>query len=133
MLFRSDRGADVIFVAAGATNLGVLQAAHDAGKLAIGADADQNGIQPGSVLTSMVKRVDVAVYEALKSARAGRFRAGLVTLGLKEGGVDWALDSYNRALVSPAVEARIEEAKAAIGAGSLAVADYTRTDSCPVQ
>jgi basic membrane protein A len=128
-----DRGVDVVFVAAGGTNLGVLQAAKDAGKLAIGADADQNGIQPGSVLTSMVKRVDVAVYEALQSSRAGRFQAGLTTLGLKEGGVDWALDSYNRPLVSAENEARIEQTKAAIGAGTLAVADYTKTGSCPVQ
>ena len=128
-----DRGVDVVFVAAGGTNLGVLQAAKDAGKLAIGADADQNGIQPGSVLTSMVKRVDIAVYEALKAAQSGRFSAGLATLGLKEGGVDWALDTYNRPLVSAESEARIEQAKAAIAAGSLAVADYTKTGSCPVQ
>lgn len=128
-----DRGVDVVFVAAGGTNLGVLQAAKDAGKLAIGADADQNGIQPGSVLTSMVKRVDTAVYEALKASQSGSFRPGLSTLGLKEGGVDWALDGYNRPLVSAESEARIEQAKAAIAAGSLAVADYTRTGSCPVR
>jgi basic membrane protein A len=128
-----DRGVDIVFVAAGGTNLGVLQAAKDAGRLAIGADADQNGIQPGSVLTSMVKRVDVAVYEALQSSRAGTFEAGLSTLGLKQGGVDWALDSFNRALVSAESEALIEQAKAAIAAGTLAVADYTKTGSCPVQ
>jgi basic membrane protein A len=128
-----DRGVDVVFVAAGGTNLGVLQAAKDAGRLAIGADADQNGIQPGSVLTSMVKRVDVAVYDALQSSRAGTFEAGPITLGLKEGGVDWALDAYNRPLVSAASETRVEQAKAAIAAGTLAVADYTKTGSCPVQ
>jgi basic membrane protein A len=128
-----DRGVDVVFVAAGGTNLGVLQAAKDFGKLAIGADANQNGIQPGSVLTSMVKRVDVAVYEALKSAREDRFQPGLVTLGLKEGGVDWALDDHNRKLVSRDIEARIEEAKAEISAGRLTVQDSTRTGSCPPQ
>ena len=81
----------------------------------------------------MVKRVDTAVHDALKSAHEGSFRAGLLTLGLKEDGVGWALDSFNRPLVSPAMEARIEAARAAIGAGSIAVADYTQTGSCPVQ
>ena len=128
-----DRGVDVVFVAAGGTNLGVLQAAHDAGKLAIGADADQNGIQPGSVLTSMVKRVDNAVHDALKSAHDGSFHAGLLTLGLKEDGVGWALDSFNRPLVSPAMQAEVEQAREAIGAGRLAVVDFTKTGSCPVQ
>lgn len=128
-----DRGVDVVFVAAGATNLGVLQAAKDFGRLAIGADANQNGIQPGSVLTSMVKRVDVAVYEALKAARDGNFHPGLSTLGLKEGGVDWALDPFNRPLVSPDMERSVEQAKAEIAAGRLVVSDYTKTGSCPAQ
>jgi basic membrane protein A len=127
-----DRGVDVVFVAAGATNLGVLQAAKDAGKLAIGADANQNGIQPGSVLTSMVKHVDVAVYRALKAERDGSFHPGLQTLGLREDGVDWALDDFNRPLISPEMRQRVDRAKAEIAAGSLAVADYTKTGSCPV-
>ena len=91
-----DRGADVVFAAAGATGLGVLQAAADKGKLAIGVDSNQNYLHPGHVLTSMVKRVDVAVYNAFKDAKDGTWKAGAQDLGLKEGGVDWALDEYNR-------------------------------------
>src|SRR6185436_9347606 len=78
------KGADVVFAAAGGTGIGVYQAAKDAKKFAIGVDSNQNHIQPGTMLTSMVKRVDVAVYEAAKS-----HRAGVVNLGLKENGVDY--------------------------------------------
>ena len=92
-----DRGADVIFAAAGATGLGTLQAVADAGKLSIGVDSNQNPLHPGSVLTSMVKRVDVAVYQSLKSASDGSWKPGTQSLGLKEDGLDWVLDDNNRA------------------------------------
>lgn len=108
------RGVDVIFAAAGATGLGVYQAAKDLGKLAIGVDSDQNGIQPGAMLTSMVKRIDKIVYDAFASARDGTWRPGAVSLGLAEGGVDWALDSSNRALITPEMQARVAAATAAI-------------------
>ena len=94
-----DQGADVVYAAAGGTGVGVLQAAADAGKLGIGVDSNQNGLQPGKVLTSMVKRVDVAVYNAFMDAKNDKFTAGINNLGLKEGGVDYAMDDNNKALV----------------------------------
>lgn len=120
-----DRGADVIYAAAGGTGVGVYQAARDAGKLAIGVDSNQNYIHPGTMLTSMVKRVDVAVYDAFATARDGSWTAGTRILGLAEDGVGWALDEYNRALVSPEMEAAVEKARADIVAGRIAVTDYT--------
>ncbi|MEN9662787.1 MAG: periplasmic substrate-binding component [Verrucomicrobiota bacterium] len=118
------RGADVIFHAAGATGTGVMQAAKDAGKLSIGCDSNQNYLQPGSVLTSAVKRVDVAVFNAFKDAKAGTWKAGQVSLGLKEDGVGFALDQYNRGLITPAIEARLQQAKADIVSGKIKVSEY---------
>ena len=118
-----DRGADVVYAAAGATGLGVLQAAKDKGRLAIGVDSNQNYLYPGSILTSMVKRVDVAVYEAFKTARDGTWKPGRRTLGLAEGGVDWALDEHNRALITGDMERRLRQARADIVAGTLKVGD----------
>ena len=125
------RGADVVFHAAGGTGIGVIRAARDAGRYAIGVDLNQNGIAPGTVLTSMVKRVDVAAYETLKDAMRGRFSPGVVTLGLAEGGVDWALDEHNRTLIAPAVRKAVEEARAGIVAGRIAVHDYVTDRRCP--
>ena len=126
-----DRGADVVYHAAGGTGVGVIQAAADAGKLAIGVDKNQNGLRPGSVLTSMLKRVDVAAYETFTDAKAGKFTAGLVTLGLAEGGVDWALDDNNASLVTADMKAAVEKAKADIIGGAVSVHDYTSDESCP--
>jgi basic membrane protein A len=120
-----DRGADVIYAAAGATGLGVLQAAKDKGRLAIGVDSNQNHIQPGSVLTSMVKRVDLAVYEAFKSAKGGTWNPGLRVLGVADGGVAYSLDQYNRSLITPEMERRLAQARADIVAGKIKVTDYT--------
>jgi basic membrane protein A len=118
------RGADVVFAAAGATGLGVLQAAADAGKLSIGVDSNQNHVHPGSVLTSMVKRVDVVVYDCMKAAKDGSWKPGHRVVGLKEDGVGYALDDNNRKLITPEMEAKLEEAKKQIIAGSLAVKPY---------
>ena len=126
-----DRGADVVYHAAGATGLGVIRAVADAGKLAIGVDSNQNGLAPGHVLTSMLKRVDVAAYQTLKDARDGKFTAGVVTLGLAEGGVDWAQDEHNAGLVSAEVRAAVERAKADIIAGRVTVHNYERDSNCP--
>jgi basic membrane protein A and related proteins len=126
-----DRGADVVYAAAGQTGLGVLQAAKDAGKLSIGVDSNQNGIQPGSVLTSMLKRVDVAVFNAFNDAQAGKFTAGFSVLGLKEGGVDYALDDNNKALVTDEMKAAVEKAKADIIAGTVEVHDFMADNACP--
>jgi basic membrane protein A len=121
------QGADVIYAAAGATGLGVLQAAADKGKLSVGVDSNQNHLHPGSVLTSMLKRVDVAVYTAFKTAQAGTWKPGAQSLGLKEDGVGYALDDNNRKLITAEMETKLEEAKAAIIAGSLPVKDYQAT------
>jgi basic membrane protein A and related proteins len=122
-----DRGADVVYAAAGGTGLGVLQAAADSGKLAIGVDSNQNYLHPGSVLTSMLKRVDVAVYDAFASAQEGTWEAGIKNLGLAEEGVGYALDEHNRALITPEMESQLEDAKAKIIEGEIEVSDYYST------
>lgn len=126
-----DQGADVIFAAAGGTGVGVLQAAADAGKLGIGVDSNQNGLQPGKVLTSMLKRVDTAVYNAFMDGKNGTFAAGTSSLGLKEGGVDYAMDDNNKDLVTADMKTAVEKAKADIIAGTVTVHDYMSDDSCP--
>jgi basic membrane protein A len=118
------RGADVIFHAAGATGIGVMQAATDAGKLSIGCDSNQDYLHPGSVLTSAVKRVDVAVYKAAVAAKDGTWKPGQLVLGLAEDGVDYSLDDYNRKLITPEMEARLKQAKADIISGQLKVSEY---------
>ncbi len=125
-----DRGADVVFAAAGGTGVGVYQAAVDAGKMAIGVDSNQNHLHPGSMLTSMVKRVDVAVEDAFASAMDGTWKPGFKVLGLAEDGVGWALDEHNRGLVSADMEAAVEAAKGDIIAGKIVVAEYMATSSC---
>jgi basic membrane protein A and related proteins len=120
-----DRGADVVYAAAGGTGLGVLQAAADSGKLSIGVDSNQNYLHPGSVLTSMMKRVDVAVHDAFKTAMDGTWQPGVRNLGLAENGVGYALDDNNRALITPEMEKKLEDAKAKIISGELKVSPYT--------
>jgi len=118
------RGADVVFHAAGATGLGVMQAASDEGRLSIGCDSNQNYLHPGNVLTSAVKRVDVAVYRAFIDARNGTWKGGQQWLGLAEEGVDWALDEHNRKLVTSEMERRVNQARADIISGKLKVPEY---------
>lgn len=127
-----DRGADVVYHAAGGTGAGVIQAAAEAGKLAIGVDSNQNGMAPGSVLTSMLKRVDVAAYETIKDAAEGKFTAGVKILGAAEGGVDWALDENNAKLVDADMKAAVEAARAGIVSGEIKVHDYFSDNACPV-
>ena len=125
-----DRGVDVVFAAAGGTGIGVYQAAKDAGKLAIGVDSNQNYLQPGTMLTSMVKKVDIAAYNLFKSAKEGTFKPGIQALGLKENGVDWALDKYNKDLITDAMKKAVEQAKADIISGKIKVHDYMSDNSC---
>ncbi|CAN7147916.1 BMP family ABC transporter substrate-binding protein [Pararhizobium sp. LjRoot235] len=125
-----DQGSDVVYHAAGGTGVGVLQAAADAGKLGIGVDSNQNGLQPGKVLTSMLKRVDVAVYDAFSSAKDDKFAFGISNLGLKEDGVGYAVDDNNKALITPEMQAAVEKTKADIIAGTIQVQDYMATESC---
>jgi basic membrane protein A len=119
------KGADVVFAAAGGTGVGVYQAAKDGGKLAIGVDSNQNHLQPGTMLTSMLKRVDVAVYNVSKS-----FAPGVTVLGLKEGGVDYAMDANNAKLVTADMKKRVDAAKADIISGKIKVTDYMADNAC---
>ncbi|TCV61735.1 nucleoside-binding protein [Neorhizobium sp. R1-B] len=126
-----DQGADVIYAAAGATGLGVLQTAADNKKLSIGVDSNQNHLHPGSVLTSMVKRVDLAVYNTFKDTKDDKFTAGVQALGVKEDGVAYALDDNNKSLITAEMKAAVEKAKADIIAGTVKVHDYMSDKSCP--
>jgi basic membrane protein A len=126
-----DQGADVIYAAAGATGLGVLQTAADNKKFSIGVDSNQNYLHPGSVLTSMVKRVDLAVYNAYADTKADKFTGGVQSLGVKEDGVSAAIDEHNKALITPEMLAAVEKAKADIIAGTVKVHDYTSDNACP--
>jgi basic membrane protein A len=127
-----DRGVDVVFAVAGGSGMGTLQTAKEKGKLAIGVDSNQNYLHPGTMLTSMVKRVDQAIYDSFAQMKSGQWKPGVSYKGLKEGGVDWALDKDNRAVVSPDIEKRVNEAKANIISGKVKVVDYRVTGSCPV-
>ena len=118
-----DRGVDVIFAAAGMTGFGALQAANDAGKLAIGMDSNQNPLFPGTVLTSLLKRVDNAVYDAFVAARAGTWQPRVKSLGLAERGVEYAMDDNNKTLVTSAMRDKAEAARAEIIAGRIRPAE----------
>ncbi len=126
------QGADVIYAAAGGTGVGVLQAAADAGVFSIGVDSNQNHLHPGSVLTSMLKRVDNAVYDTFKEGTEGNFEPGIEVLDLSTEGVGYSVDEHNEALISDEMQAAVEDAKAKIVSGEIAVHDYTSDDSCPV-
>jgi basic membrane protein A len=127
-----DRGADIVYAAAGATGQGVLKAAADAGKLGIGVDSDQDNLFPGHVLTSMLKHVDVATYKSFMDAKNGTWKPGIQVLGLKEGGVDYAVDEWNKSVLTPDAKAKADAAKADIISGKIQVHDYTSDSKCPV-
>lgn len=128
-----DAGADIIFAAAGGSGLGVLQAMKDAGKYSIGVDSNQNYLQPGSVLTSMLKRVDVAVQTALTEAGDdATFKPGITVLGLAQDGVGYSVDEFNAALVTADDIAKLDALKAQIIAGEIVVHDYTTDSTCPL-
>ena len=125
-----DRGADVIFQAAGGTGTGVLQAAADVGKLSIGVDSYQNHIHPGSVLISMLKRVDVAAYQTMKDAMSGEFDTGVRILGVAEGGVGYAMDENNAELMTDEMQAALNAASDKIKSGEIMVHDYRSDNTC---
>jgi basic membrane protein A len=127
-----DRGADIVYAAAGATGQGVLKAAADAGKFGIGVDSNQNGLFPGKILTSMLKRVDVATYDSFKDAKAGTWKAGVQVFGLKNDGVGYAVDENNKAILSAAAKAKADAAKADIISGKIEVHDYMSDNKCPI-
>ncbi|WP_306047329.1 BMP family ABC transporter substrate-binding protein [Nioella sp. MMSF_3534] len=126
------QGADVVFAAAGGTGLGVLQTAEDEGILSIGVDSNQNYLHPGSVLTSMLKRVDVAVYDAF-STPVDEIETGIHVFGLAEDGVGYALDEHNADLITEDMIAQVDAARAAIIAGEISVHNYTEDGMCPVE
>lgn len=118
------KGADVVFAAAGASNPGVFDAAEENRKFAIGVDSNQNWLRPGVILTSMMKAVDVAVYDTIKEAQANKFSAGVVRFGLANKGVDYTLDIHNQSLITPEMRKKAEDIKKKIVAGQIQVPDY---------
>ncbi|MDP5217416.1 BMP family ABC transporter substrate-binding protein [Ruegeria sp. 2205SS24-7] len=124
------QGADVVYAAAGGTGVGVLQTAADEGILSIGVDSNQNHLHPGKVLTSMLKRVDVAVYNVMQAGE--NMEPGVLVLDLSADGVGYAMDDNNAELVNADMQSSVEDAKAKIIAGEIQVHDYTSDDSCPV-
>lgn len=116
--------ADIIFQAAGASGMGVFDAAEEKQLFAIGVDSNQNWVKPGRVLTSMMKRVDVAVFEAIREVKESRFQGGVKIFGLANGGIDYALDDNNKDLISPTIIAQLDEAKKKILGGNTVVSDY---------
>ncbi len=125
------QGADVIYAAAGGTGIGVLQTAADEKILSIGVDSNQNYLHPGQVLTSMVKRVDNAVYDAFKAG--ADMTTGLVVMDLAKDGVGYAMDDNNAALVTPEMKAAVDAAAEKIKSGEITVHDYMADNTCPVE
>lgn len=123
-LSQFSQNVDVIFVAAGASGAGAFDAAEEQKKFAIGVDSNQNWMRPGVVLTSMIKSVDVAVYDTIKTTQEGKFSAGVFRFGLRNKGVDYALDSYNEKLITPEMKKKTEEIRAKIISGQIKVPDY---------
>lgn len=127
-----DDGAQVVFAAAGGSGVGAYRAAHEAGRLAIAVDSNQNYLHLGTVLTSMVKRVGVAAYGSWAAAAEGDWQPGVQQLGLAEDGVDWVVDIFNRQLIPYRLEDRVNRLRQQIIAGEIEVADYTEAQQCPV-
>ncbi|MFC3060152.1 BMP family lipoprotein [Paenirhodobacter populi] len=125
------QGADVIYAAAGATGIGVLQAAADEGILSIGVDSNQNHLHPGQVLTSMLKRVDNSVYEAF--LEGVELKTGTVVSGLSDEGVGYALDDNNKDLITPEMKDAVDAAAGRIKSGEIVVHDYMTDNTCPVE
>ncbi len=119
-----EAGVDIIFAGAGASGLGVFDAAEERKKFAIGVDANQDWIKPGVILTSMLKRVDEAVFAVIQEAQAGKFTGGVKRFGLGNKGVDYSFDQYNAKVLTEPVRKRADELKAEIIAGKVAVPDY---------
>lgn len=118
-----EQGADVVFQAAGNSGLGVFDAAEAYDKFAIGVDANQNWIKPGHILTSMIKRVDNAVFSVIEDEVNGRFKGGVHIYGLDNDGVGYAIDEHNKHLIPEDLIARVEQAKRDIIAGKIKVSD----------
>jgi basic membrane protein A len=127
-----DHGVDVTYHVAGGSGIGVLQAAADAGKLGIGEDSNQDYLQPGHVLTSMVRRIDLVVYDAFKDMHDGHWSNGIRVYGLKENGVGYTYDQYNKPLISDQMHAKADDAKQKIISGDIKVHSYLTDNACPL-
>ena len=119
-----EAGADVIFAAAGASGLGVFDAAEEKRKFAIGVDANQDWVKPGLILTSMLKKLDAAVFATIEETKSGKFTAGVKRFGLANKGIDYSVDQYNEKILAQPVRKRADELKAEIIAGKIIVPDY---------
>ncbi|HEX9169739.1 MAG TPA: BMP family ABC transporter substrate-binding protein [Roseiarcus sp.] len=120
-----NQGSDINFAVAGATSAGVIDAAKTSNTFAIGVDSNQNYMAPGHVLTSMVKRVDTQAFDMIKSVVDGTFKGGTVLYyGLKEGGVDAAMDQYNKGLISDAVLKQVDDLRKKVISGEIVVPNY---------
>ncbi|NDD90989.1 BMP family ABC transporter substrate-binding protein, partial [bacterium] len=126
-LSQYQRGADVIFSAAGASTMGIFDAAEDQKKFAIGVDSNQNWIKPGLVLTSMLKKVDVAVYRSIEQTVQKKFAPGVIRHGLVDSGVDYSVDQYNEKVLPPEMRKKADAIKASIVSGKIKVPDYYKT------
>ncbi len=129
-LAQISKGADVIFTAAGNSGLGAFDAVEQYGKkdgraerFVIGVDSNQNGVKPGFVLTSMVKRVDNAVYRIVQDVMEGKFEPGFHVYGLESDGVAYSLDDFNKSLIPEDVLREVEAAKQKIISGQIQVTD----------
>jgi len=129
---QDENGADVVYAAAGGTGIGVYQTAADMGVLAIGVDSNQNYMQPGTMLTSMYKKVGLAAYNSFAAAVNGTWQAGFSVNGVAEDGVGAAMDEYNADLVSADMLAAVNSARDAIISGDIVVHDYMSDNSCPL-
>jgi basic membrane protein A and related proteins len=118
-----EQGVDVIFQAAGNSGLGVFDAAEAYKKYAIGVDANQNWVKPGYILTSMLKRIDNAIYSIVKDEVEGKFQGGVHIYGLENDGIGYAIDQYNRHLIPEWVIEKVEQARRDIIAGKIKVTD----------
>lgn len=116
-----ESGADVVFHASGATGHGVFEAAKEAHIAAIGVDADQYDEMPGTVVTSMIKRVDVSVVDVVRSVVEGRFKSGMNVLGLAEGAVDYVHDGPHAERITPALRAEVERLRKDVETGTIRV------------
>jgi basic membrane protein A len=115
------QGADIIYHASGSTGLGVFEAARETKKLAIGVDSDQHDEAPGFILTSMVKRVDIAVLETIREVHEGRWTGGILVFGLGQNGVTWVYDDRNKHLIPDHVKATVDSLQGEIVAGRITV------------
>uniref|UniRef100_UPI0040476337 BMP family lipoprotein n=1 Tax=Yoonia sp. TaxID=2212373 RepID=UPI0040476337 len=127
-LAQKSQGADVVYAAAGGTGVGVLQTAADNDMLSIGVDSNQNYLHPGKVLTSMMKRVDNAVYDAFTAGDA--LESGFNVMGLNNGGVGYALDDNNASLITADMKAALDAAEASIISGDIMVQNYNTDETC---